>query len=30
MEVFQGKTWISGTGLVEACVGVENGKIHSV
>jgi len=30
MEVFQGKTWISGTGLIEACVGVENGKIHSV
>ena len=30
MEVFQGKIWISGQGLTEACVGVEGGKIHSV
>ena len=30
MEVFQGKTWVSGQGLTEACVGVEDGKIHSV
>ena len=30
MEVFQGKIWVSGQGLTEACVGVEDGKIHSV
>ena len=30
MEVFQGKIWISGQGLIEACVGVEGGKIISV
>ena len=27
MEVFEGKTWISGEGLIDTCVGVAEGKI---
>ena len=30
MEVFEGKTWISGQGLVDACIGVSDGKITAV
>lgn len=30
MEVFEGKTWISGQGLIDTCVGVSEGKIVSV
>ena len=30
MEVFEGKTWISGQGLVDTCIGVSDGKITAV
>ena len=30
MEVFEGKAWISGQGLTETCIGIEEGKIKSV
>ena len=30
MEVFEGKTWISGQGLVDACIGISDGKITAV
>ena len=30
MDVFEGKAWISGQGLIHTCVGVDEGKIKSV
>ena len=30
MDVFEGKTWISGKGLVHTCIGVDEGKITEV
>ena len=30
MEVFEGKAWISGQGLIDTCIGVEEGKITAV
>ena len=30
MDVFEGKSWISGQGLVHTCIGVEDGKIAEV
>ena len=30
MEVFEGKAWISGQGLIDTCIGVEDGKIAAV
>ena len=30
MDVFEGRTWISGRGLIDTCVGVSEGKIESV
>jgi len=30
MDVFEGKAWISGQGLIYTCVGVDEGKIKSV
>lgn len=30
MDVFEGKSWISGQGLNHVCIGVEDGKISSV
>ena len=30
MEVFEGKAWISGQGLIDTCIGVEDGKITAV
>mgnify|MGYP001426672508 FL=1 len=30
MEVFEGRAWISGQGIIDTCIGVEDGKISSV
>ena len=30
MDVFEGKSWISGQGLVHICIGVDEGKIAAV
>ena len=30
MDVFEGKAWISGQGLVHTCIGIDEGKIKSV
>ncbi len=30
MDVFEGKAWISGQGLIHTCIGVDEGKIKSV
>ena len=30
MDVFEGKSWISGQGLVNTCIGVDEGKITAV
>ena len=30
MDVFEGKSWISGQGLVHTCIGVDEGKITAV
>ena len=30
MDVFEGKSWISGQGLVHTCIGIEDGKIAEV
>ena len=30
MDVFEGKSWISGQGLVNTCIGVDEGKISAV
>ena len=30
MDVFEGKSWISGQGLNHVCIGIEDGKISSV
>ena len=30
MDIFEGKSWISGQGLNHVCIGIEDGKISSV
>ena len=30
MDVFEGKSWISGQGLVNICIGVDEGKITAI